>query len=124
MADGTRERQQSYNVLLRNESGRHEPPLRIGVNTRWSIADENEKDIGWRGRARPVRAGVALGAPMGRASGMADALCCLELDVARYQDRVARSTANFLCRYPFSRRNHRAFCRIRWAGGIVTAALV
>ena len=116
MADGTRERQQSYNVLLRNESGRHEPPLRIGVNTRWSIADENEKDIADARSTAQDR--------VGRASGMADALCCLEFNMARYQDRVARSTANFLCGYPFSRRNHRAFCRIRWAGGLVTAALV
>ena len=38
---------------------------------------------------------------MGRASGMADALRCLEFDVARYQDRVVRSTANLLCGYPF-----------------------
>ena len=73
-------------------------------------------------QARPVRAGPAFGAAMGRASGMADALRCLELDVARYQDRIARSTANFLCGYPFSHRNHRPFCRVRRASGLVTAA--
>ena len=59
---------------------------------------------------------------MGRASGVADALRCLELDVARHQDRVARSAANFLCGYPFSGRDHRPFRRVRRTSGLVTAA--
>ena len=59
---------------------------------------------------------------MGRASGMADALRCLEFDVACYQDRIARSAAYFLCGYPFSHRDHCPFCRIRRASGLVTAA--
>ena len=59
---------------------------------------------------------------MGRAGGMADTLRCLELDVARYQDRIARSAANFLCGYPFPGGDHCSFRRIHRASELVTAA--
>jgi drug/metabolite transporter (DMT)-like permease len=57
---------------------------------------------------------------MGCAIGMADALRCLELDMACHQDRIARSAANFLCGYPFSHRNNRPFCGIGRLSGLVT----
>src|SRR6266496_3287816 len=85
-------------------------------STRDGRADEDEKHV--------AETQLAVQGRMGRATGVADTLCCLELDVARYQDRIARSAAYFLCGYPFSRRNHRPFCRIRRAGGLVTAARV
>src|SRR5882724_4561452 len=88
--------------------------LRIGIEARLSRTDENEKRIS--------KDELAAQSRMGCASGMADALRCLEFDVARYQDRIARSTANFLCGYPFSRCNHRPFCRVRRASELVTAA--
>src|SRR4029450_8209556 len=88
----------------------------MAVETRWSRADEKTK--------RVAEIQLASQGRMGRATGVADTLCCLELDVARYQDRIARSAAHFLCRYPFSCRNHRPFCRIPGACGIVTAARV
>ena len=59
---------------------------------------------------------------MGRACGMADTLCCLELDVARYQDRIARSTANFVCGDSLSDRDHRAFSSFDWSRAIASYA--
>ncbi len=94
----------------------HDQTLRIGNEARWSRADENEKRI--------AEIQLAIQDRMGRASGVADTLCCLELDVARYQDRIARSTANFLCGYPFPGCDHCPFRRVRWAGGRVSAARV
>ena len=78
--------------------------------------DENER--------RVAETQLAAQDGMGRASGVADALCCLELDMARYQDRIARFAAIFLCGYPFPGRDHCPFRRIRRASALVTAALV
>src|SRR4029453_4898003 len=88
----------------------------MAVETRWSRADEKKK--------RVAEIQLATQGRMGRATSVADTLRCLELDVARYQDRIARSAAHFLCGYPFSFRNHCTFCRIRGARGLVTAARV
>src|SRR5262245_13874525 len=59
---------------------------------------------------------------MGRATGVADTLCSLELDLARYKNWIARPAANFLRGYPLSRCDHGPFCCIRRASSVVTAA--
>src|SRR5436853_193120 len=53
---------------------------------------------------------------------MADALRGLELDVAGHQDWIARSASHFLCRYSFSRRDHRPFYRVSRTSELVAAA--
>jgi hypothetical protein len=54
--------------------------LRIEIEARLSRTDENEKRI--------AKAELAAQSRMGCASGVVDALRCLEFDLARYQDRV------------------------------------
>src|SRR5436190_21730440 len=88
--------------------------LRIGIKARWSRSDEDRKRI--------AETQLAIENGMGRASGVADTLCRLELDVAGHQDRIARSAAYFLCGYSFSHRNYRSFCSIRRSSELVTAA--
>jgi len=61
---------------------------------------------------------------MGCATGVADTLRCLELDMARHQDRIEGSTAHFLCGYPFSDSDHSPFRRLCRASGIIAAAWV
>ena len=58
---------------------------------------------------------------MGCASGMADALRRLELDVARYQDRIARFAADFLRRHPLRSCGNRS-CRNLDGASAPTAA--
>src|SRR4029453_19560312 len=84
--------------------------------TRDGRAHENEKRI--------VKIQLAAQGRMGRATSVADTLRCLELDMARYQDRIAGSTAHFLCRYPFSHCDYRSFCRLGRASRITAAARI
>src|SRR5437762_10980637 len=90
--------------------------LRIGIKARWSRSDEDKK--------RMAETQLAVQEQMECASGMAHALRRVELNVAGYQDWVARSAAYFLCGYSFSHRNCRSFCCVRRARGLVTAARV
>src|SRR5439155_1786999 len=59
---------------------------------------------------------------MGRTGGVVDALRRLELDVARYQDRIARFAADFLRGHPFRSRSNRSSCGVNGAGAPIAAA--
>ena len=65
---------------------------------------------------------LAAASWVGCAGSLADALRRLELDLARYQDWVARSAADFLRGYPFSARNLCSFGHVGWASAPVAAA--
>src|SRR5436305_14263253 len=90
--------------------------LRIRIKARWSRSGEDKK--------RMAETQLAVQEQMECASGMAHALRPVELNVAGYQDWVARSAAYFLCGYSFSHRNYRSFCCVRRTGGLVTAARI
>src|SRR5207249_3755448 len=90
--------------------------LRIGIKARWSRSDEDKK--------RMAETQLAVQERMECASGMAHPLRRLELNVAGYQDWVARSAAYFLCGYSFSHRNYRSFCCVRRTCGLVTEAWI
>ncbi len=87
--------------------------LRSAADTRWSRADENQER---------VEAQLEAQGSLGCASGMADALCCLELDVARHQDRITRSAADFVRSDSFFDRDHRAGSCLHWPSAIAPAA--
>jgi hypothetical protein len=79
---------------------RREVPLRLTANERLSRACE--KDEHRLGKEMATESGV--GCP----AGMADALPCLELHLARYKNRITRSPADFVCGDSFCYRHRRA----------------
>ena len=76
--------------------------------------DENE----WQ----TIETQLAAQGRMGRTGGVVDALRRLELDVARYQDRIARFAADFLRGHPFRSRSNRSSCGVNGAGAPIAAA--
>src|SRR6266567_7969483 len=88
--------------------------LRIAINTRWSRANGNEN--------RMAETQLAAANWVGDTGSLADALCRLEFDLARYQDWIARSAADFLCGHSFSDRNHCSSCSLSRASALVAAA--
>ena len=81
----------------------------------WRI-DENEEHT--------IETQLAAQGRMGCASGMADALRRLELDVARYQDWIARFAADFLRRHPLRSSGHHSCRNLDGAGAPIAAARV
>ena len=61
---------------------------------------------------------------MGRTGSVAHSLRGLELDLARDQDRIARSASDFLRRNPFSHRDYCSSRSIVRASALVAAARV
>lgn len=88
----------------------------VAVQRLTSDADEDAE--------RVVQIQLAASSRVGRSNSVADALCRLEFDVARHQDRIARFAADFVRWDSFRYRNCRSFAGLDRTGvAIATAAL-